>query len=167
MQSSKDVYLLIGSNIEPRELFLKDAKKEIDKLGQIDEESSVFESEAWGFEADTPFLNQVIVIRTTLKANEVLKRILNIEQSLGRTRRKDHYLSRTIDIDILYFGDEIIEQDDLVVPHPRIQDRKFTLLPLNEIAANFIHPVFQLTTRELLEQTNDKGKVWLYKKNEV
>jgi 2-amino-4-hydroxy-6-hydroxymethyldihydropteridine diphosphokinase len=163
MQNVKDVYLLVGSNIEPRELFLREAKKEIDSLGPIVEESPVYESEAWGFEADTPFLNQVLLIQTILKAKELLRIILKIEQSLGRIRSDNHYSSRTIDIDVLYFGNDIIKQEDLVVPHPRIQDRKFTLMPLNEIAADFIHPVLRMTNKELLERTDDKGKVWRYK----
>lgn len=163
MQNSKDVYLLTGSNIEPRVSYLRDAKQEISKhLGEIVNESSIYESEAWGFNADTAFLNQVLLIRTTLKAEKVLAGLLEIEKSMGRSRKENGYTSRTIDIDILYYGDEVIKNEKLVVPHPRIGDRNFTLMPLNEIAAGFVHPVFKLTNRDLFEQSVDRGEVWLF-----
>ena len=83
---------------------------------------------------------------------------------MGRVRNDmNSYSSRAIDIDILYYGFDVINNDDLIIPHPRLQDRKFTLLPLSEIAGSFIHPVFHLTNKELLEKTSDRGKVWLYK----
>jgi 2-amino-4-hydroxy-6-hydroxymethyldihydropteridine diphosphokinase len=163
MQNRKDVYLLTGSNIEPRTLYLRNAKQAIsEQLGEIVNESSVYESEAWGFTANKTFLNQVLLIRSSIKAEELLAGVLEIEKLMGRLRTENGYSSRTIDIDILYYGDEVIENDKLVVPHPRIKDRNFTLAPLNEIAGSFVHPVLQITNKELLEQTTDRGKVWLF-----
>jgi 2-amino-4-hydroxy-6-hydroxymethyldihydropteridine diphosphokinase len=165
MQDLKDVYLLTGSNIEPRMHFLQMAKNAIEEqLGAIVNESSVYESEAWGFNAEIAFLNQVLLIRTNLGAADILKRVLDIEKSMGRSRGNNGYTSRTIDIDMLYYGDEVIENDQLIVPHPRIASRNFTLLPLNEIAGSFIHPVLKLTNKELLKRTRDTGKVWLFEK---
>jgi len=163
MQKSKDVYLLTGSNIEPRELYLQNAKQQISKqLGNFVKESSVYESEAWGFEADTAFLNQVLLIRSTLNPEELLTKVLEIEKAMGRLRNENGYTSRTIDIDILYYGNEVIKHEKLIIPHPRIGDRNFTLMPLNEIAPGFVHPVFQLTNKDMFDRTSDRGKVWLF-----
>lgn len=164
MQNLKEVYLLTGSNIEPRIHFLQEAMKEINsRIGKIYRSSSIYESEAWGFESDISFLNQVLVIRSKLSVNEILDEILRIEHELGRKRIKGKYTSRSIDIDILYFGSEIIKTNELTVPHARLHERIFTLMPLEEIAEDFIHPVLKMTNKELLEKSQDKNKVWIYK----
>lgn len=140
-----------------------DATKEIDlQIGDIICQSSIYESDSWGFESDT-FLNQVLLIHTRLSAEFILERILAIEKSFGRCRNSK-YSARKIDIDILYIGNCVIKTDRLVVPHPRLQDRMFTLLPLVEIAEHKIHPVFKLTNKALLERTKDNGRVWVHKK---
>ncbi len=164
MGNKKEVYLLTGSNIKPRKSFLRDARLEIgNRIGDIIDQSSVYESTAWGFESNTDFLNQVLMVRSTLSAYEILSEILQIEKNLGRIRVDRNYSSRTIDIDILYFGSEIIKSNDLIIPHPRLHERKFTLMPLAEVAGNFTHPVLHLTNKELLEQTGDIGEVWIFK----
>lgn len=163
MQNTTDVYLLTGSNIEPRLLYLRKATEMIDKeIGTLSKQSAIYESEPWGFSAAIPFLNQVLLIRTAMPADEILSRILEIEQRLGRQRSDGGYTSRTIDIDILYYGDEIIHNERLTVPHPRLHERKFTLMPLVEIAANFRHPVLKLSNTVLLEQSADHVKVKAY-----
>ncbi len=104
MRNTKDVYLLTGSNIEPRNAYLLKASEEIcNRIGEIVAQSQIYESEAWGFESEMAFLNQVLLIRSGLSAESILTEILKIEKSLGRMRIDGNYSSRTIDIDILYF----------------------------------------------------------------
>ncbi len=144
------VYILLGANLGNPMKQLTDAKKLIGKeLGKITIESSVYESEAWGIEDQPVFLNQVLLLETTLNAFDVLQGCLHIEQSLGRIR-KEKWSARMIDIDILYFNEEHIESENLAVPHPYLHLRKFTLIPLCEIAGDYIHPVLQKTNDELL-----------------
>lgn len=167
MQKETDVYLLTGSNIEPRMSFLQKAAEMIaEQIGIIKKQSAVYESEPWGFDADLTFLNQVVMVKSVLSAEEVLKNILDIEQKLDRTRVESGYASRTIDVDILYYGAEIINNEKLTIPHPRLQERNFTLKPLVEIAADYNHPVLQKTNKELLETTADTVHAWIYKKED-
>ena len=169
MDKKKEVYLLTGSNIEPRIAFLRDARLEIaNRIGDVVGQSAVYESIAWGFESNTNFLNQVLLVRSDLSADKILSEILKIEQNLGRIRVDRNYSSRTIDIDILYFGSEIIKSNDLIIPHPRLHERRFTLMPLAEISESFMHPVLHLTNKELLEQTKDSGEAWIFEnENEI
>jgi len=161
MQIEKKVFLLTGSNIEPRAKFLALANKKIEEnIGKIVGRSSIYESEPWGFEAETAFLNQVLVVITELAPNEILEKIQSTEKELGRFRKSNAYVSRTIDIDILYFESEIIESAELTVPHPRLHERRFTLLPLAEIAGGFMHPVLKKTNDELLQKVEDQSRVW-------
>jgi len=158
------VFLLFGSNIEPRVAYLKKASTEVsDSIGKIVQLSSVYESEAWGFQTNDAFLNQVVLVESNLSARKVLDKILIIEERMGRKRINNTYSSREIDIDILYFGDQSIIEEGLIVPHPKIQDRRFVLVPLVEIAASLNHPVLNQTNTDLLEHCNDSLKVWKYK----
>ena len=153
------VYLLLGANIGNPNKQLDDAKIEIeDRIGKITSSSSIYESEAWGVENQPVFLNQVIQVETELSANKVLNDILKIELLLGRIRGQ-RWGSRIIDIDILYYNSDIIHSDELQVPHPYIQERNFTLIPLVEIAADYIHPIFKKSNKELLEESTDILKV--------
>lgn len=149
------VYLLTGANIgDPRQQ-LKDAKVEIaERVGKIIKESAIYESEAWGVEDQPIFLNQVLEVITPLSAAKVLQTIQQIELVLGRIRAQ-RWGSRTIDIDILYYNNDIIHEPDLQVPHPYIQERNFTLIPLSEIAPNFEHPIFKKTNQQLLMDSKD------------
>jgi 2-amino-4-hydroxy-6-hydroxymethyldihydropteridine diphosphokinase len=165
MQKKTDVYLLSGSNIEPRLSFLQKATELLEnQVGIIKKKSSIYESEPWGFKADISFLNQVILITTVLSADELLNNILHIEHKLNRKREGSGYTSRTIDIDILYYGNSIVKDTTLTIPHASLHKRIFTLIPLAEIAGDFLHPVLKLSNRELLARSEDKGKVWRYEK---
>lgn len=166
MQNSNQVFLLLGSNVEPREATIDVAKSLITKrLGNITKQSSLYESEPWGFEADTNFLNQVVIINTVLGAFEILNLAKEIEKELGRTdKTTDVYTSRTIDIDLLYFGNKIIVSDELTIPHFNLHERRFTLIPLVETAPDFVHPAFQENQQFLLDHCKDIGKVWPYQK---
>lgn len=150
-----EVYLLTGGNIGNRLAYLSKAKEEIAKrCGSILKESSVYETAAWGKEDQGAFLNQVLQIETNLHPEELLKTILEIEERLGR-KRQLKYGPRIIDIDILFFDDDIINEHALKVPHPQMQNRRFVLVPLNEIAPAKIHPTLHKTIAQILAECPD------------
>ncbi len=153
-------YLILGSNIECRSSYLKKAISYIkSEIGQITKKSAVYESAPWGFEDNINFLNQIIIVSTQLTATELLKKIQEIEYTLGRKRIPGKYTSRTIDIDILFFNKEHICCDSLTIPHQRLHERKFTLLPLNELTPDFIHPVLNKSVKKLLSDCSDNSAV--------
>jgi 2-amino-4-hydroxy-6-hydroxymethyldihydropteridine diphosphokinase len=158
------VYLLLGSNLNDRSAMLQRARKEIaSRIGLIIGESSVYESEPWGFTADKSFLNQVISIESGLDPNGILNKILQIELDLGRIRvNGERYSSRIIDIDILFFNDEIIAEKNLIIPHPGIPERLFALIPLSELDGTFIHPGSRKSINELISECPDKLRVCPY-----
>lgn len=148
-------YLLVGSNMGNRQEVLQKAAKMIeDACGEVQQQSAVYQTAPWGREDQNDFLNQVLRIDTTLDAQSLLQEVLAIEDSLGR-QRTILYGPRIIDIDILFFNQEIICEENLVVPHPQIQNRRFVLVPLLEIAPGLVHPVFQKTTMQLLLECPD------------
>jgi 2-amino-4-hydroxy-6-hydroxymethyldihydropteridine diphosphokinase len=149
-------YLLTGGNMGDRTGKLLEAKKNIATYcGTILMESSLYETAAWG-KADQPdFLNQVLYLQTSLSAVALMKEILLIEEIMGRTRT-EKYGSRTIDIDILFYNDEIIREPGLIIPHPEIQNRRFVLVPLQEIAPGLVHPVLLKSISTLLKDCGDK-----------
>ena len=138
------------------------------RLAKVLSASGLYESEPWGFEADTFFLNQVIQVQTGYSAIQVHELTRHIEMELGRVKAVgEGYCSRNIDIDLLYFNNEVIHSDDLVVPHQRLHERKFTLTPLVEVASGFIHPIFKVNQLELLNRCEDQRKVWHYQMEQV
>ena len=153
------VYLLFGGNIgETKIVFEKASKLLQQKIGPISARSAIYRSKAWGFQSENDFLNQLYLFKTQLSAKQILKICLETEELLGRQRNtKSGYTDRLIDIDILYLDDMIINSEELSVPHPKLQERLFALLPLNEIAPNFIHPVFQKSNKSLLSLCPDKS----------
>ncbi|MBS1934766.1 MAG: 2-amino-4-hydroxy-6-hydroxymethyldihydropteridine diphosphokinase [Bacteroidetes bacterium] len=149
-------FLLTGGNKDDRRGFLQHAKNEIGlHCGKILQESSLYETAAWGKTDQDDFLNQVLLVETSLTAHALMKTILNIEERMGRVR-EEKYGPRFIDIDILFFNDDIVHEQALIIPHPQIQYRRFVLEPLNEIAGNFVHPVLQKNIHTLLEECVDK-----------
>jgi 2-amino-4-hydroxy-6-hydroxymethyldihydropteridine diphosphokinase len=155
----KFVYLLLGSNEGDRQQWLRDAVREITThCGPVRNISSLYETAAWGLEDQPDFLNLVMQIETNLTPQTLLERIQAIEHKLGRQRQLK-WGQRTLDIDILFYGQEIIQNETLKVPHPYLQDRKFTLMPLQEIAPEWIHPVLKKTITTLLQLCTDKLQV--------
>lgn len=153
------VFLLLGSNLGERLAILESARKAIaERIGDITDLSSVYETAPWGVLDQPPFMNQVVALDTTLQPEDVLRNILEIENELGRIRY-ERWGARVIDIDILYFGNLEIESSRLTVPHPRLQDRRFTLIPLCEIAGEYIHPILLKTNNYLLEICSDHSEV--------
>jgi 2-amino-4-hydroxy-6-hydroxymethyldihydropteridine diphosphokinase len=154
-------FLLLGTNLGDRLGYLRLAIEKIAlEAGKIRQISPVFETEPWHFEAENNFLNCAVEISTAKSAIEILKSIKEIEQQLGRRQTSlPGYHSREIDIDILFFDDEIIYQDDLQIPHPRLAERSFALEPLCKIAPRMIHPVINKTISELLAECADNSKV--------
>lgn len=151
-----DVYLLLGSNLGERQKMLNMALDFIKlEIGNIEKCSSIYETEPWGFSSKEKFLNQVVFLKTDLSPFDLLKKNQQIEKKLGRTKTGNNYESRLIDIDILFYNDEIIETVDLIVPHKQLHKRMFTLLPLDELNKNLIHPKFGKTISKLKSECKD------------
>ena len=151
----QNAYLLTGGNTGDRQQFLASALKALEAAcGQIITVSALYETEAWGYNDQPPFLNQAIELQTALSPQALLERILAIEIQLGRVRDQK-YGPRTIDIDILLYGQEVINEPGLVVPHPHLPNRRFALECLNDIAPAFIHPVLNKSISTLLEECAD------------
>ena len=156
-------YLLTGSNLGNREENITVAKTLIEiHCGGISRLSSVYETAAWGKTDQDAFLNQVLEIETSLKAIQLIRRILKIEKMIGRIR-KEKYGPRLIDIDILLFNNEKHQFPLLTIPHPELQNRRFALVPLAEIAAEIMHPVLNKSVNELLQSCPDKLDVKKYR----
>ena len=156
-------YLLIGGNLGDRIINLSKAKRLIEiEIGEIVNASSMYETASWGNTEQPKFLNQVLVIETILSAEKIIEKIFSIEHSMGRVRGIKN-ASRIIDIDILFFNDEIIKMPHLIIPHPEIQNRKFVLVPLAELSPNLYHPILKLTVAELLSASKDRLAVKLFK----
>lgn len=160
------VFLGIGGNIgDKRKNFEKVIQLIEVNLGHIIQSSSIYEAPPWGFQSEDAFWNQVIGIETVLEAEELLWRIHEIEEKFDRKRGKERYSSRQMDIDILYFDNDYLETKTLIIPHPKIQERKFVLIPLVEIAPDFVHPLLRMNSVTLLENCRDESVI--KKKSEV
>jgi len=154
------VYFLLGGNIGNREDLLAEAvRKMTNHVGQFVNASSLYETEPWGFTHEQNFLNQVVVFDSEFSALDILDKTQAIEKDLGRVRKKTQYCERTIDIDILFYGNEQIENERLSIPHPRIQERSFALHPLAELIPDFKHPVLKKSIQILKDECSDKLKV--------
>jgi len=150
-----DVFLLLGSNLGNRNTFLYKAIEHIEQdIAPVIKKSPVYETQSWG-KTDLPdYLNQVVMLQTALPAKDVLQRVLTIEIEMGR-KREEKWGSRIIDIDILFYGNDIINEPNLIVPHPELHNRRFTLEPLGMLMPDFIHPVLNKSILELKSSLKD------------
>jgi len=152
-------FLLLGSNLGDRLLYLNRSIDAILSNGiQLLKASSIYETDPWGVSDQQPFLNQALKIETILNPQQLLQTILSVEKELGR-ERAEKWGSRTIDIDILYFNDDTVDLDNLKIPHPYLDQRRFALTPLCELDGKYIHPVLKKTNNELLAICPDTLKV--------
>lgn len=148
-------YLLLGSNLGNSIKYLSDASKLItQRLGAVTSASSLYQTASWGKLDQPDFINQVIAIETELSPADLLKEVLSIELALGR-ERNEKWGSRTIDIDILLYGDQIVNESDLKIPHPFLHERRFCLEPLCEIAPKLVHPSLKRSFVDLLNDLSD------------
>lgn len=153
------VYLLTGSNIGDSRNNLQQAARLIsEQIGMVSTASSLYSTEPWGRKDQQGFLNQALQVHTALEPQELMRTILGIEAQLGR-KRKEKWEPRIIDIDILLYDDLIMDAQDLHIPHPLMQERRFALEPLNELAPSLQHPVFHKSMAQLLAECPDTGAV--------
>jgi 2-amino-4-hydroxy-6-hydroxymethyldihydropteridine diphosphokinase len=154
------VYLSLGSNRGGRKAHLKNAIDLISEwAGEVTVVSSLYETPPWKMEDETDFINQALLLETEMSSAQLIDTIILIESMMGRQRSANKYEPRKIDIDVLFFNDEIINTEELTVPHPLLQERKFVLVPMAEIAPEFIHPVLKKSITQLLNECEDKSEI--------
>ncbi len=154
-----NTYLLLGSNMGNSKASLLKAVVQIEKqIGAIIRQSGLYSTAAWGNTKQPDFLNQVIIVETKLSAPQTMQTILSIEKKMGRIRTVKN-APRVIDIDILFFNKQIIDQEHIRIPHPQIQNRRFVLVPLNQLSPNLKHPVLKKTVHQLLINCPDRLNV--------
>jgi 2-amino-4-hydroxy-6-hydroxymethyldihydropteridine diphosphokinase len=164
----QEVYLLLGSNRGDRECNLLQACTRIrQKVGDIIRISSLYETEPWGFKDEISFYNQALMVSTSLSPDGLMLELQKIESELGRLRESPGssgdscachtaiYSSRTMDIDILFYDRKILFTEKLMIPHPRMHNRRFALIPMDEIAPGMIHPVYRKSITDLLHSCTD------------
>ena len=153
------VYLLFGGNMGDRFENIKMSKVFINKfIGTIIKESLLYETEPWGFEHDVNFLNQVVLVETEKSAQQVLSEVLKVELLMGRERSEEQWKSRTMDIDILFYNNDVIETPSLIVPHHYLHERRFALQPMSDIDTNYIHPKLNKSISQLLSELSRSSR---------
>lgn len=155
------VFISLGGNLGNTLEIFKNSYLEIEKkIGRISTFSKIYQTAAWGKTDQADFLNQVIQAETNLDPEKIMSKLLEIELFFGR-RRDVIWGPRILDLDILFLGNQIVSSENVDIPHPQIAHRRFVLIPMAEIAPEFLHPVLQQTMLELLEQTTDLQSVQL------
>jgi 2-amino-4-hydroxy-6-hydroxymethyldihydropteridine diphosphokinase len=167
MQYMNKVFLLIGGNMGDRLQNLHQAITLLSEaVGPVIQQSAVYETAAWGKTDQPAFLNQALLLKTRLSAQELIIAALLVEEQMGR-HRMEKFGPRVIDIDIMFYNEDVIDEPHLTIPHPQMQNRRFALVPLNELAPLYVHPVLNKTVEELLLECKDELPVILYEmKNE-
>ncbi len=158
--TEKLLVLQLGSNLGNRTGNLHQARLLIEEsIGPIKSVSSIYETAPWGYDSKNGFLNQCVTVWSDMDPGRILESIHLIEAKLGRQGRSLEYIDRLIDIDILFYGDMVLSRPDLQIPHNKIQDRRFSLVPMAEILPDFVHPIFRKKISTLLSECMDKLKV--------
>ncbi len=157
----RTAYLLIGSNKGDRKTFLAQAVEKIHRMvGRVTQKSKLYETQAWGVTNQSDFINQAVAVETSLNPHKLLEQILKIENEMGR-ERTTKWAERTIDIDILLYDNFVVNEPNLVIPHPELPKRNFALIPLMEIAGEFEHPVLGLTIEDIYMESKDPLDVFM------
>lgn len=157
------VFIALGANMGNTFLNIINAQEHIEKnIGPITKYSSLIQSQPWGnVHQQNDFLNRIIIVETVMSPETVMDKLLEIELQMGRVR-KEKWGPRIIDLDMIYYGDRIIHSKSLEIPHPRLQERKFVLFSLNEIAPEYLHPVAKKTNHQLFLECTDNSEIHLY-----
>lgn len=159
MTMATNMYLSLGGNLGNTLEIFKNVYPILEKkIGPILHFSSIYQTKAWGNTQQADFLNQVLELNTELNPQELIAQLLNIESELGRVR-KQQWEARIIDLDILFYGNQIIQESNLQIPHPFLPQRKFVLIPLAEIAPNLIHPILKKSIDNLVIDCPDSSEV--------
>ncbi|HEY9122682.1 MAG TPA: 2-amino-4-hydroxy-6-hydroxymethyldihydropteridine diphosphokinase [Brevefilum sp.] len=153
---NEQVFLALGTNIGDREANLFKARKALPPKVTIIKESPIYVTPPWGFEDQPEFLNQVLEVRTKLRPGRLLAHLKRIEKKMGRQKTFRNG-PRLIDLDILFFGQRVVKRSKLCIPHPRLHERSFVLVPLKDIAPEFNHPVLNMTVESMLAKINTEG----------
>ncbi len=158
--SQHQLILSLGGNLGNKFQIFHDTYRLIERnIGVIAQFSSIYETPPWGFKSKNIFWNQVVIVSTLLKPMDVLSQINGIEQSFGRNRLPGKYISRKMDLDILFYDELVMDGNNLIIPHPQIEKRRFVLVPLDEIIPDFIHPRIGIKINELLKMCDDKSEI--------
>ena len=158
----ENIFLGLGSNQGDRELNLRNSIKLLNsRVGKVLNTSGIYESEPWGVKNQNYFLNQVIEIETLIDPNDLLNICKNIEYDMGR-KPEIRWGKRVIDIDILYYQSKVINQENLKIPHKLMHERKFIMIPLNDLNENHLHPILKITNKEILNKCIDSCNVKYY-----
>jgi 2-amino-4-hydroxy-6-hydroxymethyldihydropteridine diphosphokinase len=152
----EQVFLALGTNIGDREANLCKARKALAPKVTIIRESPIYITPPWGYEDQPEFLNQVIEVRTKMRPGRLLAYLKRIEKKMGRLKTFRNG-PRLIDLDILFYGQRVVKRSKLNIPHPRLQERAFVLVPLSDIAPDFVHPVLGMTVESMLAKINTEG----------
>lgn len=152
-------YLGLGSNLGQKEKFIKSAITEIERqIGHIVAQSAFYESAPWGFDSPHSFINACVAVETILNPQECLYTLNKIEKAMGRSKKaKEGYADRVIDIDILFYGETVLQEKNLIIPHPLLHQRLFVLEPLLEIAPDLIHPLLKKPVCTLLKEISEQS----------
>lgn len=163
-------YLLFGSNQGDKMALLEQACVLINnRCGMLVERSSAYFTEPWGFETEEWFMNELLVVETELEPDALMDELMAIEHELGRVRPPEGsgYCPRTVDLDILYYGDQVIRTEKVTAPHPKLHLRRFALMPLCELVPDFIHPIFNVSQERLLHNCHDVSTIQRLNKSTI